>query len=265
VAEATARIQQSSKRIYGRIFPQGVVDLVRQVAIFFVAYYCYRLTRGWIDGPQGTIVAFSNARDLISVEQATGTFFEPALHHFVRDIGFLRDGANLLYMNAQTTIVLLALIYIYFVHNQRFYFVRNAFVVSMAIALVGYALFPTAPPRFFFAEYNFVDTVSVFANVNPQDPANALFNPYAAVPSMHCCFAILISYPLAKISKHKLTRVLWMIYPVIMVLTVIVTANHWWLDAALGGVTAAASFYAAGWLARARPEAWAFAPDRATA
>lgn len=259
------RPQDNLKRLYRRAFPHGGIDALRQIAIFAVAYYVYRLTRGWIDGPQGTIIAFDHARDLISIEQSLGLFFEPSMHQFFRDIEPLREFANLLYMNAQTTIVLGALIYIYFAHNDRFYFVRNAFVVSMLIALAGYALYPTAPPRFFFAEYNFIDTVSTFTNVDPNDQVNALFNPYAAVPSMHCCFAILVSVPLARISKHRATRIFWTIYPLVMIWCVIVTANHWWLDAAFGALTAAASFYAAGWLARARPDAWAFTPARATA
>ena len=251
--------------LWARLFPHGPLDVVRQVALFAGAYYAYRLTRGWIDDPQGAAVAFENARELIRIEQVTGTFIEPAVHTFFRDIGVLNDFAAVLYMNAQVVICTGALIFIYIAHNERFYFVRNMFMVSMLIALVGYALYPTAPPRFFFAEYNFIDTVSEFAKVESDDNVNALFNPYAAVPSMHCAFALMIGVTLAKVSKHRVTRVVWGIYPVIMTWAVVVTANHWWLDALLGAATAAASAYAAAWLARARPAAWAFSPARATA
>jgi hypothetical protein len=265
VNERNQTIPSSVSRLGRRIFPSGPLDAVRQIAIFATAYYAYRLTRGAIDDPQGTVVAFDHARELISIEQATGTFIEPSLHEFFRGIAPLRDAATLLYMNAQTTVVLGALIYIYIFHNPRFYFVRNMFVVSMGIALIGYMVFPTAPPRFFFAEYNFVDVVSRFNDVEPSSGVNALFNPYAAVPSMHCCFALLIAVPLARMSKHRITRVLWGLYPLVMAWCVIVTANHWWLDAALGAATAGVSAYAAAWLARARPAAWAFEPQRATA
>ena len=257
-------VTPSAPWLRNRLLPHGPVDALRQVAIFATAYYVYRLTRGAIDDPQGTAVAFSNARDLISIEKSTGTFIEPALNRFFRDISVVSDGATLLYMNAQTTIALGALVFIYICHNDRFYFVRNMFVVSMGIALVGYTVFPTAPPRFFFAEYNFVDTVSSFNDVEPSSSVNALFNPYAAVPSMHCCFAFLIGIPLARLSKHRLTRIFWASYPLIMCWAVIVTANHWWLDAALGAATAGVSAYAAAWLARARPAAWAFGSSRAS-
>lgn len=246
------------------VFPKGPVDLLRQLAFFLGAYMAYRYTQGAIDDPIGTASSFANARELIAIEQTTGTFFEPSVHHFFREIGPLNDFSALLYMNAQTLIVSTALLYIYFRHNDSFYFVRNMFMFAMGIALVCYAAFPTAPPRFFFAEYNFVDVVSTFTGVRPGDKVNALFNPYAAVPSMHCAFALMIAVPLAKLSKHRITRIFWTCYPALMVWCVIVTANHWWLDAAAGFATAAVAAYAAGLLARVRPRAWAFAPTRAS-
>src|SRR4051794_18958212 len=240
------------KRLLARVFPKGPIDAFRQIAFFLAFYMAYRYTQGAIDDPIGTATSFSNARDLIAIEQATGTFVEPSVHHFFRDVPVLRDAAALLYMNAQTLICSRALLSIYFRHNANFYFVRNMFLIAMGIALVCYAAFPTAPPRFFFAEYNFVDLVSNFTGVRPGSRANDLFNPYAAVPSMHCAFAVMIAVPLAKLSKHKVTRIFWTCYPPIMVWCGVGTANHLWLDAAAGFATAGLAAYAAGLLARIR-------------
>jgi membrane-associated phospholipid phosphatase len=244
-----------------RALPSGPVDLVRQLGILLAAYYAYRLTRGAVDDGQGAALAFDHARDLIDIERSLGLFFEPSLHATFRDLEPLNWAANLLYMNAQTTVVGAAVAWLYFRHNEHFYFVRNMFVVSFVLAIVGYVLFPTAPPRF-FGEYGFEDTVSDFAGVDHNDGVNALFNPYAAVPSMHCAFAIMVAVPLARLSVHRWARVAWAVYPLVMAWCVVVTANHWWLDAALGAATAALSAYAAAWLARARPAAWAFNPVR---
>jgi hypothetical protein len=248
-----------SLRILDRIFPQGPLDLARQVLLFGAAYYLYRISRGLIDNPQGSVVAFQNARDLISIEQTLGFFWEPQLHDYFRDIGIFSDAAALLYMNAQTVVALSALLFIYFFHNERFYFVRNMFVASMAIALIGYIVLPTAPPRFFH-EYGFLDVVSDYVGVTHDDSVNVLFNPYAAVPSMHCCFAIFFGSTLARVCKHRISRFLWGAYPFVMVWCVVVTANHWILDAVLGGATALLSAWAAAWVARARPTAWAWQP-----
>ncbi len=148
------------------------------------------------------------------------------------------------------------MIYIYLFHNERFYFVRNMFMVAMGIALIGYVLYPTAPAAV-LPELGFMDTVSDFTGVDHNDvKVNALFNPYAAVPSMHCCNALLIGWSLAQMCTWRPAKVFWAVYPLILVWTVVATGNHWILDAVLGAATAAVSFYAARWLAQK------FAPKR---
>ena len=98
-----------------------------------------------------------------------------------------------------------ALLYLYMRHNRNFYFVRNMLMVAMAIALVGYVVFPTAPPRF-MPEWGFIDTVSDFTGVHVSHASasiNALINLYAAVPSMHVAFALMIGWPLARLVRRR--------------------------------------------------------------
>jgi hypothetical protein len=250
--------------LYSRLFPQGFLDVLRQIVLFGAAYYAYRFLRGVVDDGQGAAIAFQNARDLISVEQTLGFFRERSVQEWTGGWDVTTDFASLIYINAQTTVVLGAVFYLYVVHNAQYYFVRNMMMVAMLIALLGYIVFPTAPPRFFFPEYGFRDTVSEFTHVPHSDvKVNALFNPYAAVPSMHCCFAIIIGGSLSTLAKHRVTRYLWLAYPVLLTWVVVVTGNHWIADAILGGLTACISFYAARWLARTRPAAWSFTPPDA--
>lgn len=250
--------------MYSRLFPQGVLDVLRQVVLFGAAYYAYRILRGVVDDGQGAAIAFQNARHLISLEQTLGFFRERSVQQLTGGWDVTTDFASLIYINAQTTVVLGAVFYLYVVHNQQYYFVRNMMIVAMMIALLGYIVFPTAPPRFFFVEYGFRDTVSEFTHVQHSDvKVSALFNPYAAVPSMHCCFAMIIGGSLSSLAKRRITRILWLCYPVLLVWVVVVTGNHWISDAILGGLTAAVSYYSAVWLARARPTAWSFAPSDA--
>ena len=169
----------------GRILPHGPVDLLRQIALFAAAYYVYRLTRGIADNPGVATTAFNHARDLIDIERTLNVFIEPSVQTFVSGERWLADIASWMYINAQTSITLGALAWIYLRRNPSFYFVRNMFLVAFGIALIGYTVFPTAPPRF-LPEWGFIDTVAQFTGV-PQDSVtvDALFNPYAAVPSMH--------------------------------------------------------------------------------
>ena len=115
------------------------------------------------------------------------------------------------------------------------------FVVSMGLALVGYTLYPTAPPRM-FPEYGFVDTINDFSGVNHDSALAKIFiNPYAAVPSMHCAFAMMIGvtgvHGLPPLVRRRRSGPAW---PLLVAWVVIVTANHYWVDAALGWMVAAA-------------------------
>ena len=87
-------------------------------------------------------------------------------------------------------------------------------------------------------------------------------NPYAAIPSMHCAFALMIGATGALIARHTITRILWCVYPLFVLFVVIVTANHFWLDGAIGWVVAGVSALAAAQLARMRPAAWSFGSAR---
>jgi hypothetical protein len=244
--------------LQARLLPHGWFDLVRQVLLFFLAYNGYRLVRGIADDPGVTAAAFDHARALIDAERSLHLFIEPSVQAWASQTGFLLDAASWLYINAQTSVTVGALAFLYLFHNRSFYFVRNMFMVAMGIALLGYLAFPTAPPRF-LPEWGFTDAVSNFTGVGHDDvTVNALFNPYAAVPSMHVCFALMIGLPLARLVRPRALRLFWALYPLLVVFVIVATANHFLADAVLGACTAAVSAYAASWLARARPAAWAF-------
>jgi hypothetical protein len=253
---ARARVLQA------RLLPKGWLDVLRQVALFASAYLAYRLVRGLVESDAN--VAFAHARDLISLELSLHVFVEPSIQTWASGSHFVMGFASWLYVNAQTTVTVSALVYLYLRHNRNFYFVRNMFMIAMVIALVGYTVFPTAPPRF-MPEWGFIDSVSDFTGVHVNHAsatANALLNPYAAVPSMHVAFALMIGWPLAKLAKHRIVSLLWLLYPFLMAFVIVVTANHFIFDAILGALTAGASAYGARWLARARPEAWRFGSAR---
>lgn len=240
-----------------RALPHGPLDLLRQLAFMMAAFSLYRWVRGLVDDPAGAAVAFENARTLISIEQTLNFFVEPSIQAWAEGVPLLVDVSSWLYINTQTTMTLAALAFLYLAHNSSFYFVRNMFAVSWALALVGYGLYPTAPPRL-FPEWGFFDAVSSFTGVSHTDQVSALFNPYAAVPSMHVCFALMVAVPLARLCKHRISRILWAIYPVLVVFIIVTTANHFLLDALLGACTFGFAAWAAHWMGRARPTAWSW-------
>jgi membrane-associated phospholipid phosphatase len=247
-----------ARLLQARLLPHGWLDALRQVSLFGAAYLAYRLVRGLVEGDANA--AFAHARDLISLERDLHVFVEPSIQAWASGSHFLMVASSWLYVNAQTTVTVAALVYLYVRHNRNFYFVRNMFMIAMAIALVGYAVFPTAPPRF-LPEWGFIDSVANLTGVQVDHASTtmtALVNPYAAVPSMHVAFALMIGWPLARLVRWRVLRVLWLLYPFLMAFVIVVTANHFIFDAVLGALTAGASAYGARWLARARPQAWRF-------
>jgi hypothetical protein len=201
----------------------------------------------------------THGAQVINWEQSTHTFFEPSVQAFFLPAHWTIDLANQLYLNAQFSIALGFLVWLYLFRNQSYYFVRNMFVVSMCLALIGYIGYPTAPPRM-FPEHGFVDTITDFSNVNHDSTlAKVFINPYAAVPSMHCAFAMMIGATGVMVCRHWWSKALWAFWPILITWVVIVTANHYWVDAALGAVVAGVSaVLATSAFARWRPEAWAW-------
>jgi membrane-associated phospholipid phosphatase len=240
-----------------RVLPHGWGDLLRQIVLFCGAYWLYRLVRGMVDGRSAE--AFDNARALIDIERALGLFIEPSVHAWASGSSVVIDAASWTYLNSHFGVTVVALAWLYLRRNERFYFVRNMFMVAMGLALVGYAAFPTAPPRF-MPEWGFTDSVAAFTGVSANSgSADLLFNPFAAVPSMHVAFALMIGLTMRRIVSREWARWLWWGYAPLVTFVVIATANHWWLDALLGALVAAVSYAAAaGFFARVRPEVWAW-------
>jgi PAP2 superfamily len=251
-------------RAQARLFPHGIWDVVRQVLLFALAYEAYSLVRGMTDNARGATVAFQHGRDLIYLERALHIFVEPSVQAWAQTKPAIIDTASWIYLNAQTTVTVCALIFIYLAHNRQFYFVRNMMMVAMCLALIGYITFPAAPPRL-FPEWGFIDSASNYLGVSHKAPVNDLFNPYAAVPSMHVAFSLMIGWTLAQLCKHKAVRVFWALYPLLITFVIVSTANHFLADAILGALVAALAAFAAHLLAQRRPAAWSFKPATATA
>jgi hypothetical protein len=247
-----------ARALQARVLPHGWFDALRQVSLFGLAYLAYRLVRGLVEGNANE--AFAHARDLISLERGMHLFVEPSIQAWASGSHVVMVTSSWIYVNAQTSVTIGALVYLYLRHNKNFYFVRNMFMIAMAIALVGYTTFPTAPPRF-MPEWGFVDSVADFTGMHVDGhnaSISAVTNLYAAVPSMHVAFALMIGWTLARLVRSSIARVLWILYPFLMTFVIVVTANHFLVDAVLGALTAGASAYGATWLARARPAVWRF-------
>ena len=234
-----------------------VADALLQLGLWVGAYYAYRLVRGLMDGQ--TAVAFQHARDIVQFERGVHLFFEPGLQHWVsNNLSWFVDVTSWCYVNMHLIGTTSFMLWLYFRRRESFPFIRNMFMIAMGLALVGYLVFPTAPPRY-LPEWGFTDSVSNWVGTHTANTASVLYNPYAAIPSMHVAFALMIGIPGARLTRTRWLRPLWYAYPLLVTSVVLVTANHFWIDAALGVIVAALAYYGASEaLARARPEVWSW-------
>jgi hypothetical protein len=240
-----------------RWLPRGPLDLLIQLVLLAAAYWAWRHARGAVHGGIG--VSFTHARDLVSAERSLGLLIEPGVQHWAVSAGWPAEVARWGYANLHFKGSCLMLAILYFGYRQSFGFVRNAVFAAMAISVIGYALFPTAPPRF-LPELGLDPSSSVTGN-NPllSHPGDALFNPFAAVPSMHVCLSVILAWSLAMLVRRPVLRVLLFAYPLLMTFVVVASGNHFWLDAVFGLATAALATGVALLLAHVNPD-WSFAP-----
>jgi membrane-associated phospholipid phosphatase len=259
---ARVRSKRTGRKHTIRWLPKGGADAILQLAIFVFADLCYETVRGIAESNQA--VPFQNARSIMSTEKTLHFFVEQSVQSWAMGHRFIIDFANFMYVNSHFVITTSALVWLYLRHNDRFYFVRNMFVVAMGLALVGYLLLPTAPPRF-FPELGFVDTIAYYVNVKHDSGFVTLFfNPYAAVPSMHVAFALLIAGPAVLTVKRFVFKALWAVYPLVVAFVVVVTGNHWVMDALAGAAVAATAALVTKYvLSRVRPAEWAWRPEPA--
>jgi PAP2 superfamily len=216
--------------------PRGRLDAFRQVALVVVAYALYRLVRGQVAGDAGA--ALARGRELVSLERELGLFFEPALQAWALSHPWLMHLASLTYLKSHFVITTGFIIWVYLARNAAYPRVRNAFMAAMAFGLAGYYALPTAPPRL-LPELAMSDTVAELVGPAAVDGVQALYNPWAALPSMHVAFALLVAAPALTLVRARLWRALWVAYPPAVTFVVVITGNHYWLDAALGVVVAA--------------------------
>ena len=238
-----------------RWLPRGPLDLVLQLLLLAGAYWAWRHARGAVEGGMG--VSFSHARDLVSAERSLGLLIEPNVQHWAVNAGWPAEVARWGYANLHFKGSCLMLAVLYIGYRPSYGFVRNAVFAAMAISVIGYAFFPTAPPRF-LPELG-LDPSSAVTGNDPllSRPGDALFNPFAAVPSMHVGLSVILAWSLAMLVRPRPLRVLLFAYPLLMTYVVVASGNHYWLDAALGLATAALAVGVALLLGRLNPD-WAF-------
>jgi hypothetical protein len=228
-----------------------------EMAIAAGLYGVYEIVRGF--GSTTIETARAHTAHIVSLERHLGVFSERSVQHFADHLPLVPMLLGFAYMSLHFGATAAALVWVHRRRREHFALVRTTLVVSTAIALVIYVLYPAAPPR--LAGLGFADTVTEKAGINmSSDALGSLYNPFAAVPSLHFGYALLVGVAVALLARRRWVRVLGAAYPPFMLLTIVATGNHFLFDAAAGGLVMVAGFLVARMLLAERAPA---APRRA--
>ena len=201
-----------------------------EILLLALALPLYYLVRGQAQERVGE--AIIRGKDVVELEQSLGIFWEVQLQSAILHYGWFVDGLNAFYLYGHLPLIGLLAVWLYLWHRPQYLIMRNAFLVSGAIALVIYLNFPTAPPRLLpdHFGFNFADTIfEQYGHERPLTP-NFFVNQYAAMPSMHFGWNMLVGLALWLATKNVFIRALAVLMPLAMFTDIILTANHYLLD-----------------------------------
>ena len=218
---------------------QGTAHL-REFGIVGGAYLLYMLIRQIISADING-VAFIHAEHVMNLEKDLGFFWEPALQSWaIETSDTLVVFFNWAYILTFYPIIVTASIILYIKSKHRYRYYRNVVFLSFLFALVAFAIFPLAPPRMLTKE--FVDTMAIFGPAIYSGAEGASFyNAFAAMPSLHFGWSVLFAMIFFR-SGSRFLRIFAFIYPSMMLFTIVVTGNHYFLDAIAGGFVIVISF-----------------------
>ena len=228
------------------VWRNGLCDLLL-VALAFMLYSVVR---------QGSahrqVEATYNAVDLVHIERALAIGYEARAQTLILWSDPLIRVFNTIYTYGHFWLIGVAAVWLFFWHRQTFVLFRNAFFISGAIALLAFNIYPLAPPRLLPGDFGAVDTLRLFSAVN-YETSGAFVNEYAAMPSLHIAWNLLICLAIASCIRNPIVKGWAFLMPLMMSVTVVVTGNHWILDAVAGYAVGAVGL---GLAVLARREGW---------
>ncbi len=211
---------------------------LRELAIVVVFYYSYELVRRFVHLGNVRPRAFRNQLYLMDLERTLHIYTESTVQKAFLGATWFIKILNVYYGTLHFIITGGLLMWVYLRRHEHYRQYRNLLGMTTALALVGYVIFPLAPPRLYPCHDCFVDTLDTIGGLwsYHSSAAKAIANPFAAMPSLHFGWALWCGTLLWSFARHRAVRALSVIYPILTLLAIVVTANHYWLDAVGGAL-----------------------------
>lgn len=208
-------------------------EALKEVAIIGAIFLTYRISSGILN--HGFDQASQNTYDIVNLEKSLGIFLESDFQSFFINSAVLTNLINIIYTIFYYPALITFTIWAFIYHRQQYFLVRNVFLLSATIAFTCFALYPVAPP-WMFPKLGFTDTMAEYGLVQYESGImSSLTNLYAAMPSCHFAWTLLIGTAIVFMTRFWWLKMVGVILPLCMLISIIATANHFFLDA-LGGV-----------------------------
>jgi hypothetical protein len=230
-------------------------DLAVQVVVVTGAALLYFAVRGITEGSQE--IAVENAETLMRIESRLGLAVEATAQALILDRHVVVTAANWIYIWGHWPVIIVVLVWMYTWHRERYRLLLRAMLISGGIGLIIFAAYPVAPPRL-LPDDVFVDTVTELSRSYRVLQPPALVNKFAALPSLHVGWNLLVGIVVFGVFRNKIMRGIAILLPALMTAAVVFTGNHYVIDALLGSVVALAGLAASSRLARRRGSSPAF-------
>ncbi|MEV1046721.1 phosphatase PAP2 family protein [Streptomyces sp. NPDC049916] len=213
-----------------------------EILLIAVSYWLYSLVRNAV--PEQKAAALANADWIWAAEKSIGLAFEETVNHAVNSVTWLIVSMNYYYATLHFIVTIGVLVWLFRRHPGRYAATRLVLFSTTAVALLGYYLYPLAPPRLMNGA-NFIDTVLVHETWGSMASGNFknMSNQYAAMPSMHIGWSLWCGLTIFALASAPWARILGLLYPTATLVVIVATANHFWLDA-VGGMACLAFGYA---------------------
>jgi hypothetical protein len=220
------------------------VGFGREVSLVIFAYFAYFAVRGLTQGAEEQ--AIMNAERVVALERELGILWEPAWQSAIISHGALVDFFNWIYVWGHWPVIIVVATWLYTMRPDSYRLYRNAFIISGAIGIVIFAIFPVAPPRL-AGHIDVVDTVTIHSHSYRVLQPPGLVNQYAAVPSLHFGWNMLVGIAIFTNIRSYWLKLVGVVIPPVMFLSIVLTANHYIIDAVAGALVAGVGLWIAVW------------------
>lgn len=209
-------------------------DLAVQASLIVVAALAYFAVRGMTRSSYEQATA--NAHDLVAAQERLGIDRELMVQGWIIGSDSLVTAVNWIYIYGHWPLIGVVLVVLYRRARSEFTLLRNAMFISGGIGLVIFALYPVAPPRLGVLEI--VDTISERSLSYRTLQPPGLVNPYAALPSLHFGWNLLVGIAIWRTAPQAAIRTFAVLMPLAMGFSIVATGNHYLIDAPAGAVIA---------------------------